>query len=192
MGVRIGQWPWFAILARSGCEKTATLLLENAGYECFYPLSRFTRNKSGRMEEIVEVPLFPRYFFCRMNPHNRLPVLITPGVMQIVGVGETPIPVDEEELTAIRRAGISSLPVMSWPYLETGRMERLEGGPLAGMTGIAIKLKSGMKLVLSVSLLRRSVAIEIDRNWLKKATSVHPLLSGIRREVVSGSQRTRM
>ena len=165
MGFRNKQWPWFAILARTGREKNATLLLENAGYECYLPVSKFTRRWSDRVKE-VEVPLFPGYLFCRMNPHNRLPVLMTPGIIQIVGVGKTPIPVAEEEIAAIQRVGKSGLPTMPWPYLEVGHLVNIEEGPLCGLAGIVLKIKSGLKLVLSVSLLQRSVAVEIDRTWI--------------------------
>jgi transcription antitermination factor NusG len=165
MGIRNQQWPWFAIMAKTCREKTASLLLENAGYECFVPTSKYIRRWSDRMKEI-EVPLFPGYFFCRMNPHNRLPVLMTPGVIQIVGVGKTPRSVDEEEVAAIQRAAKSGLPTMPWPYVEIGHTVRIEEGPLRGLTGIVFKIKSGVKLILSVSLLQRSVAVEIDRRWI--------------------------
>jgi len=171
MGARNQQWPWFAVLARTGRERTATLLLENAGFECYLPVSKFTRRWSDRVKE-VEVPLFPGYLFCRMNPHNRLPVLITPGLIQIVGVGKTPIPVEEQEIAAIQRVGKIGLPTMPWPYLEVGHVVRIEEGPLEGMAGIVLKIKSGLKLVLSVSLLQRSVAVEIDRNWISSTHGV--------------------
>jgi transcription antitermination factor NusG len=171
MSTRNQPWPWFAILARTSREKTAGLLLENAGYECFVPTSKYTRHWSDRTKE-VEVPLFPGYFFCRMNPHNRLPVLMTPGVMQIVGSGKTAIPVAEEEIAAIRLVGKSGLPTMPWPYLEVGHVVRIEEGPLQGLTGIVLKIKSGLKLVLSVSLLQRSVAVEIERSWVSDARAV--------------------
>lgn len=165
MGIRNQPWPWYAILAKSGREKTASLLLENTGYECFLPTSKYMRRWSDRMKE-VEVPLFPGYLFCRMNAHNHLPVLSTPGVIQIVGVGKRPIAVEEEEIAAIQRIGKSGLPTMPWPYLEVGRLVRIEEGPLRGLDGIVLKIKSGVKLVLSVSLLQRSVAVEIDRRWI--------------------------
>jgi transcription antitermination factor NusG len=171
MAFRNKQWPWFAIQARTGREGNATLLLENAGYECYLPVSKFARRWSDRVKE-VEVPLFPGYLFCRMNPHNRLPVLMTPGVIQIVGVGKTPIPVEEEEISAIQRAGKIGLPTMPWPYLEVGHVVTIEAGPLCGLTGIVLKIKSGVKLVLSVSLLQRSVAVEIDRAWLSGTRGV--------------------
>jgi transcription antitermination factor NusG len=173
MYIRNQQWPWFAILVRTSREKSACLLLETAGYECFLPISKYMRRWSDRMKE-VEVPLFPGYLFCRMNPHNRLPVLMTPGVVQIVGIGKTPIPVAEEEIAAIQRAGKSGLATMPWPYLQVGHVARIEDGPLQGMTGIVVKIKSGLKLVLSVNLLQRSIGVEIDRSWIGEAYAVRP------------------
>ena len=165
MGIRSQLWPWFAILVRTGREKTANLLLENSGYECFLPVSKSTRRWSDRTK-LIEMPLFPGYLFCRMNPHNRLTVLMTPGVMQIVGVGKTPIAVEEEEIEAIQRVQKSGLSAMPWPYMQIGNVAQILEGPLGGLTGIIVKIKSGTKLVLSVSLLQRSVAVEVERNWV--------------------------
>jgi transcription antitermination factor NusG len=173
MGVHNQQWPWYAIMVRTNREKTATMLLENAGYNCFLPLTKYIRRWSDRTKE-SEVPLFPGYLFCRMNPHNRLPVLMTPGVIQIVGMGKTPVPVEEQEVVAIQRIGKSGLPTMPWPYLQVGHVAQVEEGPLRGMNGIVIRIKSGMKLVLSVNLLQRSVAVEIDRSWIRAAHPVGP------------------
>ena len=168
MGIRSQQWPWFAILVRTGREKTANLLLENAGYECFLPVSKSTRRWSDRTK-VIEVPLFPGYLFCRMNPHNRLTVLMTPGVIQIVGVGKTPVPVEEQEIQAIQQVQRSGLAAMPWPYMQVGNVAQILEGPLRGLTGIVVKIKSGVKLVLSVSLLQRSVAVEVERNWVGEA-----------------------
>lgn len=165
MEVQSQQWPWFAVLIRTGREKTANLLLENAGYECFLPVSKSTRRWSDRTK-VIEVPLFPGYLFCRMNPHNRLTVLMTPGVIQIVGVGKTPVPVAEEEVAAVQRVQKSGLAAMPWPYMQIGNAAEILEGPLRGLTGIVVKIKSGMRLVLSVSLLQRSVAVEVERNWV--------------------------
>jgi transcriptional antiterminator RfaH len=170
------QWPWFAIQVRTCKEKTVILLLENSGHECFLPLSKSLHRWSDRMKEF-EVPLFPGYLFCRLNPHNRLPVLMTPGIIQIVGRGKTPIPVEEEEIAAIQQITKSGLPSMPWPYIQVGEVARIEEGPLEGLTGIIVKIKSGLKLVLSVNLLQRSVAVEVDRAWVRPASiaSLTPL-----------------
>lgn len=165
MRIHAHQWPWFAVRVRTGEEKTARLLLENRGYQCYMSASKYRRYGEARAKQ-TDAPLFPGYLFCRMNPHDRLPVLTTPGVIQIVGVGETAIPVDEDEVTAIQRVENSGLPTMAWPYLRAGRLERVEQGPLCGLTGIVVRMRFRTKLVLSVQLLQRSVAVEIDRHWV--------------------------
>ncbi|HEV2522558.1 MAG TPA: transcription termination/antitermination NusG family protein [Candidatus Acidoferrales bacterium] len=152
-------------MVKANREKYATNFLESAGYKCFLPLSKLARRWSDRTK-ISEMPLFPGYFFCRMDPQNRLPVLMTPCVIQIVGTGRTPIPINEEEIAAIQRLVESGLSTMPWPYVQVGNVARIEEGPLRGLSGIVIKIKSGLKLVLSVNLLHRSVAVEIDSNWI--------------------------
>ena len=171
------QWPWFAILTKTGREKNATLLLENTGYECYLPICRLKRKWSDRMKE-TEAPLFPGYLFCRMNPQDRAPVLITPGVIQIVSVGKRPTPVEEQEIMAIQRVAKSALPTMPWPYMQVGNVAQIEEGPLKGVTGIIVKIKSGLKLVLSVNLLQRSVAVEIDRRWISSPVQTTQLAGG--------------
>jgi len=165
------QWPWFAVRVRPGEEKTSRLHLENRGYQCYLSASKYSGYREDRVKR-MEVPLFPGYLFCRMNPHDRLTVLTTPGVIQIVGVGETAIPVDEDELTAIQRAENSGLPTMAWPYLRAGHLERVEQGPLCGLSGIVVRMRFRTKLVLSVHLLQRSVAVEIDRDWVPAARRI--------------------
>jgi len=170
MSTRNHPWPWYAILTKTGREKNATLLLENSGFACYLPVSKSSRKWSDRTKE-MDVPLFPGYLFCRMNPNDRLPVLIIPGVVQIVGTGKTPIPIEEQEIAAIQRVGSSGLTTVPWPYLQVGQMARIEVGPLQGMSGIVVRIKSGLKLVLSVQLLQRSIAVEIDRGWIRAAQS---------------------
>lgn len=165
MHIRTHQWPWFAILARAGEEKNAAMLLENAGYECFLPLSTCQRRLDDGMQP-TPTPLFSGYLFCRMKPQNRVPVLKTRGVIQIVGVGNTPTAIDEGEITAIQRAVKCELPTMPWPYVRVGIVARMEEGPLKGLTGFIVKIRFGIKLVLSVNLLQRSMAVEIDRQWI--------------------------
>jgi transcription antitermination factor NusG len=170
MSMQNQQWPWYAILTKTGREKNATLLLENSGFECYLPVHKSSRKWSDRTKEI-DLPLFPGYLFCRMNPNNRLPVLITPGVVQIVGRGKTPIPIEENEIAAIKRAASSGLSTMPWPYLQVGQMARIEEGPLQGLSGIIVRIKSRLKLVLSIQLLQRSIAVEIDREWIRATHS---------------------
>jgi transcription antitermination factor NusG len=110
--------------------------------------------------------LFPGYIFCSFNPAARLPILVTPGVIQIVGTSNQPAPIDETEITAIRTAVHARLPTEPYPYLKVGQKVRLEDGPLWGVEGILLAFKGRHRLVLSVSLLQRSIAVEVDHAWV--------------------------
>jgi len=149
--------------------------LVGQGYECFLPKYKSVRQWSDRRKEI-ESPLFPGYLFCRFNPLERLPILKTPGVMEIVGCNRKPIPIDEQEIQAIQRMMESSLVRQPWPYLEVGERVRIQSGALRGLVGILVTLKGHYRLVLSVTLLKRSVAVEIDaaavQPWRASPTTV--------------------
>jgi transcription antitermination factor NusG len=140
--------------------------LRGKGYEEFLPMYRRTNRWSDRIKEI-ELPLFPGYVFCRFNPHDRLPILMVPGVNSVVGIGKNLMPVDECELDAVRAVLNSEAYCEPWPYLEVGQRVQVEYGPLAGTQGIVMMFKNTYRLVISVNMLQRSVAVEIDRDCLK-------------------------
>jgi transcription antitermination factor NusG len=165
VGQGTATFPWFALQVWSKRESLITTHLQGQGYECFLPMSKSIRRWSDRMKE-VEQPLFPGYLFCRFDLHNRGPLLMTPGVRQIVGIGRTPMPVEESEVEAIRQALASGLPSQSWPYLQIGQRVRVSHGSLNDMEGILINFKGSNRVVLSVTLLQRSVAMEIDLSWV--------------------------
>lgn len=158
---------WYALQARAGMEKIASAGLCGKGYEVFLPLYPVQRRWSDRVKE-VEVPLFPGYLFCRFDPLDRLvPVLTTPSVSRIVSAGRIPIPVVEEELEAIRRIVQSGLAAEPWPFLRAGCHIAIERGPLAGLEGVLTRVAGGHRLVVSVSLLQRSVAVQVDHAWVR-------------------------
>lgn len=124
--------------------------------------------------KIVDAPLFPGYMFCRLNLHNRLPVLMAPGVIRIVGRNRLPTPLDETEINAIQTMVTSGLPNQPWPFLQVGDRVQIEGGPLRGLEGILVEVRGAHRLILSVTLIQRSVAVEIDSTFVK---SLRPALS---------------
>jgi transcription antitermination factor NusG len=157
--------PWFAVQVKARQEKMVSSLLHHKDFECFLPLYRCRRRWSDRVKELA-LPLFSGYLFCRLEPRDRLQALKTPGVMQIVGAGKIPISVDDAEIAAIRSIVDSGLSSHPCPFVEVGQMARIEEGPLRGVTGIVVQVKSQQKLIVSVPLLKRSVAVEINRAWL--------------------------
>jgi transcription antitermination factor NusG len=162
-GARV--FPWFALQVWSRRESLVATQLRGQGYECFLPLSKSVRRWSDRMKE-VELPLFPGYLFCRFDLHNRGPLLMTPGIRQIVGVGRTPMSVEESEVEAIRQALASGLSSQPWPYLQIGERVRVSHGSLKDLEGILVNFKGSNRVVLSVTLLQRSVAMEVDLSWV--------------------------
>lgn len=173
-------FPWFALQVRSRREGVIAAHLEGQNYECFLPLYKSKRRWSDRVKEI-EQPLFPGYLFCRFDLHNRGPLLMTPGVQQIVGVGRTPMAIEEREIEAVRLALSSGLPNQPWPYIQVGQKVRVNHGSLVNLEGILVNFKGSNRVVLSVTLLQRSVAMEVESAWVSPvresnaATPVRPL-----------------
>ncbi len=157
--------PWFALHVRARYENIVAEHLRGKGYEWFLPLYQCRRRWSDRIKEI-KLPLFPGYIFCRFNAQNRLPILTTPGVVQVVGIAGTPIPIDEAEITAIQTVVQSGLPTQPWPFLQIGDRARIDYGPLCGLEGILLAFKGQHRIVLSITLLQRSVAVEIDSAYV--------------------------
>ena len=156
---------WYALQVRARKEGYVAAQIEGQGYECLLPTYKSVRKWSDRVKEI-EQPLFPGYLFCRFDFQNRRPVITTPGVLQIVGYGRTAIAVTDEEIQAMQLAVASEMPKHPWPYLEVGQRVRVNYGTLSGLEGILVNVKGNHRVVLSVTLLQRSVALEVETSWL--------------------------
>jgi transcription antitermination factor NusG len=155
---------WFALRVRSNCERTVAVMLQGKGYTEFLPTYR---KPSRSLVRNVELPLFPGYVFSRFDITRRLPILTTPGVVHVVGFGQKPEPINEDEISAIQRFVASGLVVEPWPFLQVGDTVVVECGALAGLEGILVEKKNQYRMVVSLTLLRRSVAVEIDRDWIR-------------------------
>jgi transcription antitermination factor NusG len=156
---------WYALQVRSRKENYVASQIMSQGYECLLPTYKSIRKWSDRVKEL-EQPLFPGYLFCRFDFQQRRPLVTTPGVLQIVGSGRTAIAVPEEEIRALQMAVSSELPKQPWPYLEVGQKVRVNYGTLTGLEGILVNLKGNHRVVVSVTLLQRSVAMEVETSWL--------------------------
>lgn len=158
-------FPWYALQVRPRFEKQVAGTLASKGFELFLPLYRHRSRWSDRMKE-VDLPLFSGYLFCRIDINKRLPILVTPGVMHIIGIGKTPHPVEEEEIAALQAITLSGLQAEPRSYLNIGAKVRIEIGPLAGLEGILQKIKGASQLIISVTLLQRSVSVAIEESWV--------------------------
>ncbi len=152
---------WYALYTRSRHEKSIAQQLAGKGMEYFLPLfEALHRWKDRRVR--VSIPLFPGYIFVRMQATERRTVISVPGVVTIVGTAAGPIAVPDEELEALRTCVSQQAPLQPCPYLAVGRKGRVTAGPLADMEGILLRRKGRLRLVLSITLINRSVAVEVD------------------------------
>ena len=161
---------WFALYVKVRHERMTADALQSRGFEEFLPLCRTRRRWSDRIKDL-EVPLFSRYLFCRFDMQDRHRVLTTPGVKYVVRIANIPIPVPDAEIAALEAVMKSGAAAQPWPFLQAGQWVRIEAGPLAGLEGILQDFRGSRRLVIAVTLLQRSVAVEID--WLD-VTSIAP------------------
>jgi transcription antitermination factor NusG len=154
---------WYALYVRSHFEKITEQCLKGKGYQAFSPFYQTLRKRSDRTKTL-DLPLFPSYVFCRFDPYKRLPILTTPGIVNIVGAGGSPEAVKQSEIHSIQKVTESGRSVQPWPFLQQGQRVRIEAGPLAGTEGTLLTVKNELRLVVSISLLQRSMAVEIDQD----------------------------
>ncbi len=154
---------WYAVYVRSHCEKVVQESLEGKGYSAFSPFYRVLRKRSDRTKEVV-LPIFPGYVFCQFDASVRLPILTTPGVVRVVGGGNDPEPVDDAEILSIQTVVKSGRAIQPWPFLREGQRVRILAGALTGTLGTLLKVKNDYRLILSITLLQRSVAVDVDRD----------------------------
>lgn len=152
---------WFALQVKSKTEEQVSRHLRYKGYEEFLPTYK-VRSKDRAVEK--QKPLFPGYVFCRLNPTANGLIVTTPGVKKIVGFGGKPVPVEAYEIEALKKVIASGFQAEPWKLLDVGDMIRVETGPLAGVAGILISFRGRHRLVISVTLMRRSIAVELDRS----------------------------
>jgi transcription antitermination factor NusG len=158
---------WFAVSVKSRSEKNVGRLLTTKGYEQFVPTYTERHRWSDRYKH-VEIPLFTKYVFCRFDGRSRSPILTTPGVLSIVGTQAGPVPIDQDEIEALKQAWNAGATCQPWPFLPVGARVRVQRGPLAGLEGFLVQFRKDHRLVLSVTLLQRSVAVELDATSVER------------------------
>lgn len=157
----IGNEAWHALRTRYQHEKVVDELLSRQGFETFLPLYTVIHRWKDRTKQL-SVPLFPTYVFLRGGVGLRLQILKTPGVRSIVESAGRPDVISESEIAAIRRVVENSFQVQPHPFLASGEWVRIRFGPLAGLEGILVRKQDRLRLVLSVEVLGRSVAVEVE------------------------------
>jgi transcription antitermination factor NusG len=158
---------WYAVSTRHQHEKTAARILEYKKFEVFLPLYKVRRRWVDRVKEI-SVPLFPGYLFVREGLGTWLEILTTAGVSRIVSCGGQPAAIPFSEIEGVRRIVESTLRVEPHPFLASGDWVRVKHGPIAGVEGVLLRKKNMSRLVLSVEMLGKSAAVEVDATHVER------------------------
>lgn len=161
---------WYALVVKPNHEKAVFQHLSVSEYETVLPLYRARHRWSDRVKEVT-LPLFPGYVFCRFSyPSNRVRVLRVPGVRAVVTAGIEPAPIPDREIEAIQTVARSGLPIKPWPFLKVGQRVLVTNGPLRGVEGILIEFRKTWHVIVSVEILQRSVAAEVDLDSVSPIT----------------------
>ncbi|HET7439694.1 MAG TPA: UpxY family transcription antiterminator [Terriglobales bacterium] len=152
---------WYAAYTNPRHERQVALQLDRTNIESFVPVYRSVRRWKDRRKEL-ELPLFPGYVFVHIALRDRLRILQLPGVVHFVSFHGKPAPLPASDIEALRNGLSRSALAQPHPYLKIGRRVRVHSGPMAGMEGILIRRKDKFRVVLSIHLIQRSVAVEVD------------------------------
>jgi len=151
---------WYVAQTRSRHEKRVAQQMERKGIEHFLPLyEAVSRWKDRRVR--LKLPLFTGYIFARFHLGERLRTLEIPGVARLVGFGGTPMALPNSDMEAMRNGLSSSLRAEPHPYLTVGRRARITGGPFAGIEGVLDRKKNNLRVVVSLDLIERSIAVDV-------------------------------
>lgn len=152
---------WYAIYTAPRHEKRIAEQIERRRISCFLPLYRSVRRWKDRRKEL-KLALFPGYLFVRIPLEKRLQILQLPGVVRFVAFNGQPTPMPKDEIESLRNRLSGSSTMEPHPYLRLGRKVRVHSGAMRGLEGILVRRKDFCRVVFSIDLIMRSVAVDVD------------------------------
>ena len=158
---KVDEPHWYAVYTCANHEKRIVAQFDERSIENFLPLYETVRRWKDRRMRIA-LPLFPGYIFVRHSLRKRLDILQVPGVVRLVGFNNIAAPLPIEDIETLRNGLKRSYNAEPHPYLTTGRRVRIAHGPFEGLEGILLRRKGNMRVVLSIHLIKRSVAVDVD------------------------------
>jgi transcription antitermination factor NusG len=159
---------WYAVYTCANHERSVSDQLVSRGVEHFLPQYESVRMWKDRKMHL-RLPLFPGYVFVYLALQNRVRVLQVPGVVRLVGFDGHPAAVPEEEVARVRQFLDEGFQAEPHKYLQRGRRVRVKAGPLAGIEGIFVRARNKCRIVISMDLIMRSIAVEVDRADVESA-----------------------
>ncbi len=173
---------WYAFVTRPRHEKRVEKQLCGNGIECYLPLHRVVRRWKDRRKQ-VELPLFSCYIFAHISYFKRYDVLMVPGVVRIVAIGNQPTPVRDEEIEAVRRLLEAEVQFELSPELHYGDRVRVVAGPLTGIEGELVDFRGSSRVALNVGVVGQSLLVEVERS---KLICIARAEQGLRRDARPG------
>ncbi len=152
---------WYVASTCARHEKCVAAELQARAFEHFLPLYGSVRRWKDRRVRL-DLPLFPGYVFLRLALRDKLRVLQIPSVVRLVGFNGRPTPLSDDEMAALRNGLTAQFSAQPHPYLSVGRRVRVVSGPLTGLEGVVVRRKNRFRFVISLSLIMRSVSVELD------------------------------
>ncbi len=156
---------WYALHVRARYELSVASRLQELGVQEYLPVQR-SRQVTQRNRCSEGLPLFPGYVFSFINLSTGPKLYSIPGVLRIVGQGRRAIPIEDDEIATVRTLADSQLLLETTPYFHSGARICLVAGPLKGVSGTFLHTDKGDKLVVSLPLLKRSLAVTVLRDWV--------------------------
>jgi transcription antitermination factor NusG len=173
VAAHLKQASWYAVSTRSRQEKTAAAMLEYMGIANFLPLLNQERRWSDR-KQIVTMPLFPGYVFVRIlrSSEFQLCVLKIPGIVDFVRNRTGPLPIPEREIEDVQAILAHGQGCSPHPFLQEGDRVRVVRGALTGVEGTLIRCGAQSKLVISVEMIQRAVAVNVALSAVEAVSCV--------------------
>ena len=157
---------WFAVYTASNHEKKVQQHLQAREIETYLPLYTVSRRWRNRTSVNLELPLFSSYVFVRIARTENARVLAVPNVRFFVGDGRKALSLPDEEIDTLR-SGLHLRRVDPYPYVKVGARARIGSGPLAGLEGIVVRKDDQLRVVLSLDLIRKSIAVHVSADELE-------------------------
>jgi transcription antitermination factor NusG len=169
---------WYALYTRHQHEKAVTQVLTGKGFEILLPLYKSVRRRKDRTK-VLSLPLFTCYVFLKGGLERRWEVLNTPGICELLSTGGRPIAIPTAEIDAIQQVMKSGLRLEPHLLLKIGERVRIKRGPLAGLQGLLVRQKNVYRLVISVEMLGRAAAVEVDSFLVERLAKFSVVRHGV-------------
>lgn len=173
---------WYALYTCANHEKRVALALAERHLEHYLPVYRSLRRWNDRRVEL-DLPLFPGYVFLRLDLREKLRALQIPGAVRLVGFDGRPAALPDDEFALLRAGLAARLAAEPCPFLTVGRRVRIASGPFAGLEGILKRKKSGLRVVVSLDLIQRSISLDLS------GYDVRPVFGAASRAARTGAAR---